>query len=89
MRKISSAFLFMMILGFNSTNAAVLTVNNSPNNPGQYAQIDPAIAAANVGDTIYVQGSSANYSNATITKSLTIIGAGTYSQTPFCNYNQK
>jgi hypothetical protein len=83
MRKISCAFLLLMTLSLISTYAAVLTVNNSPNNPGQYAQIDPAIAAANVGDTIYVQGSSANYSNATITKSLTIIGAGTYSQTDF------
>ena len=82
MRKISSAFLFMMILGFNTTNATVLTVNNSPNLPGQYSQLDPAIAAANAGDTIYVQGSSANYSNATVTKSLTIIGPGAYSQTP-------
>lgn len=89
MRKISSAFILKLgviglnILSFNKTQAAVLTVNNSPNNPGQYSQIDPAIAAANPGDTIYVQGSSANYSNATITKSITLIGAGAYSQTQF------
>lgn len=87
MRKISASFLLptimgFVLLGFNSTNATVITVNNSPNNPGQYAQIDPAIAAANPGDTIYVQGSSATYSNATVTKSLTIIGPGAFSQTP-------
>jgi hypothetical protein len=69
-----SAFIF-------SARATVHVVNNSPNNPGQFAQIDAAIAAANPGDTIYVQGSAAAYSAATVTKSITLLGPGSFNQT--------
>ena len=61
--------------------AAVLTVNNAPAGGAQYAQINAAITAANAGDTIYVSGSSNSYADGVITKSITIIGPGSYNQT--------
>jgi hypothetical protein len=64
-------------------NAAVLLVNNAPNSPGQYAQINAAITAASPGDTIYVSGTTVVYNNVTITKSITLIGPGKYSQTQY------
>lgn len=61
-------------------DAAILLVNNNAGGPGQYSVIDSAIVHANAGDTIYVSGSSTTYANCTITKSLTLIGAGTFAQ---------
>ena len=86
MKKNSITFLLQILTGImffvlNQTSAAVLVVNNSPNNPGQYAQIDQAMAAANAGDTIYVQGSAASYNNGTVTKSITLLGPGAFNQT--------
>jgi hypothetical protein len=80
MKKISVVFLFSNLLFANSF-ASVLTVNNLPGNGALYAQIDPAIAAASAGDTIYVGGSSSSYSGCVISKSITIIGPGSYAQT--------
>lgn len=78
MKKIN--LLLVLITLITTQNfATVLTVNNSPAGGGQYAQINAAISAASPGDTIYVNGSIANYSDATITKSLTLIGSGTFS----------
>jgi hypothetical protein len=66
-------------------NAAVLLVNNLSGGPGQYPQINDAMIAANPGDTIYVSGSNLVYSTFTITKSIALLGPGTYSdkQNPF------
>lgn len=72
-----------LILCLGNLKAAVLLVNNTPNSPGQYAQIDAAIAAASNGDTIYVSGSTIPYSNCTVTKGVAIIGPGAYNQTQF------
>lgn len=60
--------------------ASILLVNNTPGGPGQFTQINPAIAAAVNGDTIYVSGSSATYADATINKSITLIGPGSFAQ---------
>lgn len=61
-----------------NAQAAVLLVNNATPGPGQYAQIDSAIADANIGDTIYVSGSSTPYQNCTIDKGLVLVGAGSF-----------
>ena len=58
------------------SNAAVLTVSNAFNSPGQYTTIAAAMAAASNNDTIYIQGTSVNYGSFTVTKTLTFIGAG-------------
>jgi len=56
--------------------ATVYTVSNNADRPAQFTQVDPAIAAASAGDTIYVYGSLTTYNDFTITKRLVVIGAG-------------
>lgn len=65
-------FLTVALLG----NATVWTVSNNPNSPGQYDNIQDAMDAASAGDTIYISGSQTSYGDITITKQLTLIGAG-------------
>lgn len=69
--------LFLQIIAFKA-NATILLVNNTNNGPGQYAQIDAAISAATPGDTIYVSGNATAYANCTISKSIVLIGPGSY-----------
>lgn len=59
-------------------NAAVITVNITPGSAAQFTEIAPAMAAANPNDTIYVSGSAVTYADATITKSITLIGNGPF-----------
>lgn len=59
-----------------TANAAVKTVSNNANSPGQYTDLQAAITAATNNDTLYVHGSQNTYGSVTITKPLTIIGAG-------------
>lgn len=73
------SLLFLIFIG-GKLNAAILLVNNTATLYGQFTTIDDAIAAASPFDTIYVSGTSLAYANCTITKSLTLIGAGTYAQ---------
>lgn len=58
------------------TNAAVITVSNNPNSPGQYTDLQTAIDAAAANDILYVHASATNYGYVTINKKLTIIGGG-------------
>jgi hypothetical protein len=73
MKKLFTIFAFAVIL---NVNAAVLTVSNNPNSPGQYTTITAAISAASNNDTLYVHASATSYGSFTIGKKLTIIGAG-------------
>lgn len=79
--------LFFLLCAFvvnTSLKANVLTVNNNPSGTAaQYTQINPAVAAASLGDTIYVSGSSFTYADCIISKSLTLIGPGTFSPKQF------
>jgi hypothetical protein len=59
-----------------TSKAAVITVSNNPNSPGQYTNLQTAADAALANDTLYVHGSGIDYGTVTITKPLTIIGAG-------------
>ncbi|MGC8802197.1 MAG: hypothetical protein ACP5PS_00250 [Bacteroidales bacterium] len=59
-----------------SVHGTVLTVSNNPSAPAQYNTVSAAIAAANVGDTLYLLGSNTSYGDFTIPKRLTVIGAG-------------
>lgn len=65
------------------TNAAVITVSNNPNSPGQYTDLQTAIDAAAPNDILYVHGSATNYGTVIITKPLSLIGGGTLPQTNF------
>ena len=78
--KKSALFLMMAIFGLMA-NAAVLTVSNNPNSPGQYTTASAAITAASAGDTIYFHGSNTTYGNMTITKTLHLVGNGYYVNT--------
>ena len=73
-------FLFFICCNGSFLNASILIVNNSSTMVSAFQQIDDAITAANAGDTIYVTGSSAVYNNCTITKSITLVGGGTFAQ---------
>lgn len=59
-----------------TANAAVLTVSNNSGSPAQYSTFNAAQTAAAAGDTIYLHGSQNTYGNFTVSKRLTIIGAG-------------
>lgn len=61
-----------------SAMSAVYTVSNVPNSVANYTTIAAAITAASTGDTIYVQPSNTNYGSITLSKSLVLIGAGTW-----------
>jgi len=60
-------------------DAKIWRVNNNGYN-ADFAQINEAVADPNVlaGDTLHVEGSTVEYNSATITKTLTIMGAGYY-----------
>lgn len=75
MRNLFQAFLVLFSISITS-NAAVFTVSNDINNPGQYTDIASAMTAASNGDTIYVHGTNLNYGSFTVDKQLTFIGSG-------------
>ncbi|MBS1952387.1 MAG: hypothetical protein OJF59_002003 [Cytophagales bacterium] len=68
--------LALFVLVPMAVSATIRTVSNDINKPAQYPDIPPAVAAANSGDTIYVNGTQYTYSDFTVTKKLVIIGAG-------------
>jgi hypothetical protein len=74
MNRITLSIVFFVVA--IQVNATILLVNNTTNSPGDYSNIDTAMAAANIGDTIYISGSPYGYGNFTISKSVTIIGTG-------------
>ncbi len=71
-----SITFFVLVAIIATANAAVITVNNNPNSPGQYTNAQTAINAANPGDTIYLSGSSTSYGDIHVNKKLTIFGTG-------------
>jgi hypothetical protein len=76
MKKITIMASAILSLNAFVSNAAVLTVSNSPVSAGQYTVVDSAIAHSSVGDTVYVNGSAIDYTYAHITKRIVLIGAG-------------
>ena len=69
--------LFACLFTALMASASILTVSNTPALPAQYSDINAAISAATGGDTIYVHGSSFDYSgNINIDKQLVLIGPG-------------
>jgi len=77
MKKIYT-FIAATLIAATIANATVRTVNNNGLGGAQYTDIPAAITASSNNDTIYVSGSSSNYSNFTINKRLTIIGPGSH-----------
>jgi hypothetical protein len=81
-------FAVLLIASVHVAQANVLTVSNDPNKPAQYTTIAAAFAAAAAGDTIYVYGSTANYGDLTINKSITIIGNGFNARKEFFHHSR-
>lgn len=77
--KLKLKISFLVLFIYSNINATVITVNNTLTGAGQFTQIDPAIASATSGDTIYVSGSVNAYSACNITKSITLLGPGSFS----------
>jgi hypothetical protein len=57
-------------------SGAILVVNNSNANPGQYYYLQTAIDSAEAGDTLMLQPSTNTYGDVVLNKSLTLIGIG-------------
>lgn len=70
----------ILIFASSTMKANVLLVNNSSGANALYTTINAGMAAANPGDTLYVSGSNVTYASFTITKSIVIIGQGSFSQ---------
>lgn len=70
----------MLILYFISIvlslNAAIITVDNKYPSIGDFTTLQDAYYATNPGDTIYVYPSQDSYSSISLSKQLTILGAG-------------
>lgn len=75
--------LSLLAIGFVNSFATIRTVSNNPDQPGQFTQVDAAIAASVAGDTIYVHGSQFTYNDFFVTKRLVIMGAGYNSNNQF------
>ena len=67
---------FAASLAAATGHATVRTVNNNNPSPGQYSSLAAAHNAASAGDTLYIHPSPTNYGNLTISKRLTLMGAG-------------
>lgn len=79
-----SLFLFCWFSFFLMTvsQATIRTVSNSAAFPGQFSNINAAIAASSNGDTIYIMPSATGYAAATLDKQLVLIGSGLNPQRP-------
>jgi len=67
--------MFALILVCDAM-AAIRTLSNNSNSPGQFTTFAAAHTASSAGDTVYVHGSPYNYGSFSLTKQLTIIGIG-------------
>jgi len=68
--------LAIFSFSFQVSKATVRIVNNNVNSPAQYTNLQTAIDASAVGDTVYIQGSQSNYGSITINRRMVLIGAG-------------
>lgn len=66
----------LLLLGYFTSFATVLTVNNTENSGAQYSTIQSAIDDATVGDTLIVAGSETTYDGFILNKRLVLFGAG-------------
>ncbi len=74
---LKSIFIFFcLVLISKSGNARIITVSNSTLTAGQYTDIQTAINAAVVDDTVYLTPSPSSYGNFVINKRIILIGGG-------------
>ena len=70
---ILSAFLMTLTV---QSQAKVITVDNRANSGADYTSLSEAVNASMLGDTIQIHPSATTYGNATITKTLHLVGLG-------------
>jgi len=85
MKKITTITLGLLIS--LSSFATVRTVNNYIANAAQYSDLQTAINAATVGDTLLIHGTPISYGNITLNRKLCLIGAGCNLNSTVNNYN--
>ncbi len=68
--------ILLLCFGFFAANATSWRVNNNPAIDADFATFGAAVAAASVGDTLYIEGSTFTYGQGVLTKPLVIIGPG-------------
>ena len=82
MKKLVSLLFLMFVTGI--TQAAIINVDNNPSRPsGYYENLQIAVNAAQVGDTLYVYPSNTSYGDVTIKKTLHLFGKGYNGTTGF------
>ena len=69
-------FVSLLLLTPAPSQADVWRVDNNPNNVADFRTLQEAHDAVSAGDTLYVAGSSTQYGDLTLTKTLTLIGPG-------------
>ncbi|MBI1267040.1 MAG: hypothetical protein GC193_06355 [Cryomorphaceae bacterium] len=72
-RNLAVLFTFSASL---TASAAIINVNNATPSPGEFDNIDEAMAAAADGDSIYLAATNLSYGDVDITKQLFITGPG-------------
>ena len=83
-RKCFASALIFQCIQCVDIQANILVVDQDiTNQAADFQQLQPAVDAAQDGDTIYVMGSSSMYEAANVNKSLTLIGAGTFKNITF------
>lgn len=68
--------LISLSVYFHTVFSKVITVSNTATDIAQFSVLQEAFDAAGVNDTVYVHGSPNSYGNATIRRSMVVIGAG-------------
>lgn len=83
-KKISFLLLIGFLFLFQDSQAKIWRINSTPGVNADFDQITAAVADSRVqnDDTLYVEGSSTNYSGFTLSKRLVIIGNGYFLGTP-------
>ncbi|MBL7944070.1 MAG: hypothetical protein JNM00_14970 [Flavobacteriales bacterium] len=76
MKALKSLLIILTVLSAFNSGAAILIVNNSNANPGEYYYLQDAIDDAEVGDTLYLQPSTNSYGTVSLEKGLTLMGVG-------------
>lgn len=72
----SVTILSLVLAASMQVQAAKIRVNNRAGLSAAYTTFNSAVAAAAVGDTLFIEGSPISYGSGTLSKNLTVIGPG-------------
>jgi len=66
----------LLLLASANAHATIRRVNNAPGSSATYTTAYAAVAAANTGDTLHIEGSVTSYTDLLLNKRLVVIGPG-------------